>query len=115
MQFFFLSAVADAPRSVEAKDVSKTTANISWQAPDNDGGTGIMGYFVERSTRSSERWVRQNRELVTDTEYDADNLLEGTEYLYRIVAVNKRGESLPSQPSDSFVAKNPYGECKISC
>lgn len=108
--FTGILAVADAPSNVEACDISKTQATITWQAPANDGGTPITGYFVERSTNSSERWIRQTRDAVTDTIYTADNLMEGTEYLYRIIAVNKRGESSPSTPSDRFTAKNPYGK-----
>lgn len=104
------SAVSDAPRSVEVADVTKTTATISWQPPAQDGGTPITGYFVERCTKSSDRWVRQNREPVTETSYDDDKLMEGTEYSYRVIAVNKRGESSPSEQSEPFVAKNPYGK-----
>lgn len=104
-----LSAVPDAPHSVVASEVTKTEATISWQAPANDGGTPVEGYHVERCSDNSSRWVRQTRSPVTETTYHTDNLMEGTEYQYRVVAVNKRGESKPSEASEPFVAKLPYG------
>ena len=104
-----VAAVPDAPHSVVAKDVSKSEATVTWQPPSNDGGVPVEGYHVERCSDSSERWVRQTRSPLRDTTYTADNLMEGTEYMYRIVAVNKRGESSPSQPTEAFIAKLPYG------
>lgn len=106
---FSIVAVPDAPSGVEVSEITKSSAVVSWSAPSNDGGAPITGYYVERSTNSSERWVRQNREAITETTYSADNLLEGTEYIYRVIAVNKRGESKPSEASHKFIAKNPYG------
>jgi len=95
---------------VEVSNITKSTATISWQPPANDGGAPVTGYHVERYTSLSDRWVRQTREPLPETTYEADNLMEGTDYRYRVVAINKRGESKPSDESDSFVAKNPYGK-----
>lgn len=97
-----------------AEDISKSEATISWQAPANDGGAAIEGYHVERCSDSSDRWVRQTRSPVKDNSYHADNLMEGSEYAYRVVAVNKRGESTASQPSEPFIAKLPYGMSLVS-
>lgn len=107
---FIISAVPDAPSAVEVADITSSSATLSWSAPANDGGTPITGYYVERSTNSSDRWVRQNKDLITEKSYSQDNLMEGTEYLYRVIAVNKRGESKHSDSSQKFTAKNPYGE-----
>lgn len=104
-----LAAVPDAPHSLEATNVTKSEATITWQAPVNDGGVAIEGYHVERCSDSGSRWVRQTRAPVTELSYHADNLMEGTEYQYRIIAVNKRGESAPSEATTPFVATNPYG------
>lgn len=106
----YFTAPPDAPHTVTALDVTKSEATITWQVPANDGGVSIEGYHVERCSGSSERWVRQTRTPIPEVSYQADNLIEGTEYMYRIVAVNKRGESLPSQPTEPFIAKLPYGK-----
>ena len=43
------------------------------------------------------------------TEIKAEELMEGSEYEFRIVACNKAGQSEPSAPSRTIVAKNPFG------
>ena len=67
------------------------------------------GYFLERQSNVSPRWVRINRTPVESTQMPVSDLTEGTQYEFRVIAVNKKGESKPSLPSDSFLAKNPFG------
>ena len=40
----------------------------------------------------------------------ATKLLEGTPYLFRVMAVNKEGSSLPLESEDEVVPKKPAGE-----
>lgn len=40
--------------------------------------------------------------------FDATSLVDGTNYAYRVIAVNARGESEPSDSAD-FIAKDPWG------
>uniref|UniRef100_A0A671TUY2 Fibronectin type-III domain-containing protein n=1 Tax=Sparus aurata TaxID=8175 RepID=A0A671TUY2_SPAAU len=37
--------------------VTKTTASLSWEKPDHDGGSRIMGYYIEMQPVGSEEWV----------------------------------------------------------
>lgn len=90
-------------------DITATNATLSWEPPANDGGTPVTGYHVERCVKDTERWVRQTRAPVTETAYMDEKLMEGSIYQYRAVAINKRGESVPSEPTEPFTAKNPYG------
>lgn len=103
------AAVPDPPHTLVASNITKTEATITWQPPVNDGGTPLTGYHVERCSDNSARWVRQTRQPITETTYYTDNLMQGTEYQYRAVALNKRGESVPSEPTESFIAELPYG------
>lgn len=43
------------------------------------------------------------------TQVKAEDLIEGSEYEFRVIACNKVGQSEPSAPSRTIVAKNPYG------
>lgn len=101
--------VPDCPQKVVASNVFATTATISWEKPKSDGGSPVTGYMVERCTNNSDRWIRVNRDSVNQMTLDVDSLNEGSIYQYRVSAVNKKGESKPSEPCEPFTAKNPYG------
>lgn len=69
-----------------------------------------MGYVVERATNNSGRWIRITKsELRLPTLYIGD-LIEGTTYEYRVIAVNKKGESQPSESSEPFACKEPFSK-----
>ena len=103
------SAVPDKPEAPVASDIHSDHATLTWTAPASDGGTPVIGYHLERSTNNSGRWLRVSRDLINNLTYAADGLMDDTKYEWRIVAVNARGESQPSEPCD-FVAKDPWGE-----
>uniref|UniRef100_A0A8D3DA97 Titin-like n=1 Tax=Scophthalmus maximus TaxID=52904 RepID=A0A8D3DA97_SCOMX len=42
---------------VTLTEVTKTTASLSWEKPDHDGGSRIMGYYIEMQPVGSEEWV----------------------------------------------------------
>ena len=47
----FLSDVADQPdkpRNLKVTDVWKDYVTVGWEAPENDGGSPLMGYVVEQ-------------------------------------------------------------------
>lgn len=77
--------------------------------PEDDGGTPVIGYLLDRATNNSDRWIRVTREPLKAMTYDALSLIDGTNYAYRVIAVNARGESEPSDSVD-FIAKDPWGE-----
>lgn len=47
------------------------------------------------------------------TQVIAEELIEGSEYEFRVIACNKVGPSEPSAPSRTIVAKNPFGKLNI--
>lgn len=42
---------------------------MSWNEPDEDGGSPITGYWVERLDPESGKWVRCNKTPVKDPTY----------------------------------------------
>ena len=87
----------------------KSSCQLSWRAPESDGGTPIIGYYIERATARSSRWLRLNKDSIAELSYQAIELIDDTEYKFRIVAVNKVGESQPGPESESVLAKDPWG------
>ena len=47
---------------------------------------------------------------VSDTCLTVGDLMEGTEYNFRVIAVNKIGESQPSEKSKTVLSKDPFGK-----
>ena len=100
------------PSAPEPSDVTKESCSLTWTAPESDGGSPVTGYFIERSTTQSTRWLRVNKQPEPETTYEMTELIEDTEYEFRIVAVNKVGEGPPGPKSTPVKAKDPWGKCQ---
>lgn len=89
---------------------------LTWQPPEDNGGSTIAGYIIERKEARSDRWLRINKNPVTMTRYRSSGLIEGLEYEHRITAINSRGASKPSESSTITIAMDPIGTCcKTQC
>ena len=86
---------------------------MSWQQPESDGGSPITGYHVERHETSSKRWIKANKEPITELTFLVPDLVEGNEYELRVMAENKVGVGPPSSPTAPFTAKDPWGMYRI--
>ena len=58
---------------------------------------------------SSSRWSKANKKPVTERKLKVDDLEEGSEYKFRVMAENAAGVGEPCEPI-TVVAKDPYGE-----
>lgn len=114
LTFYFtfppLTDVPSPPGKPNVVDIDSTSMTISWSPPESDGGTPITGYLIEKKDRFSPRWTKVKETAIMETVYTVVDLKEGTEYQFRVIAKNKVGESKPSEPSDTKVAKPPYGK-----
>ncbi len=89
------STVPGAPTDFEVDDRDHESLNLDWQAPDEDGGSPITGYRIERWQNGS--W----QSLVADTgssrtSHDLTGLTAATSYTLRVRALNKVGAGIPS-------------------
>lgn len=100
----------DAPGKPQVSDITDKSAMVTWTPPQSDGGSHISGYFLEKSEVNLDRFVRVSRIAIKETKYQVDELVKGKEYVFRVMAENKVGLGPASEPSDSFVAKLPYGK-----
>lgn len=98
----------DAPDAPTVNEIYNSKCKICWKPPGFDGGSQITGYFIERKSELTPRWIRINKDPVSDLEFIMNDLVEDNSYQFRIVAVNKAGESDPSKPSEPVVAKDPW-------
>ena len=94
------------PINVKVNDVTKTSCKLTWEAPEFDGGSPIKGYYVERL--SGTRWIKVNKTPTKSLTMDFSDLMEGSDYEFRVSAENEAGIGKPSETTGKFVAKNPY-------
>ncbi|XP_009082687.1 PREDICTED: myosin-binding protein C, slow-type, partial [Acanthisitta chloris] len=95
--------VPDPPEAPNVTEVGEDWCVMTWDPPANDGGSPILGYFIERKKKQSSRWMRLNFELCKETTFEPKKMIEGVAYEVRVFAVNAIGMSKPSMPSKSFV------------
>lgn len=100
-----------APRGLEVEDVTTRSCVLKWKAPEFDGGSPVSGYYVESSQRSySTRWSKVNRTAVRQPRLEIKDLIELTEYIFRVTAENDAGLGKPSEPSDVVIPKDPFSK-----
>lgn len=112
MLFFYiiLIDVPDVPEKPEPSSLTETSVTLTWTPPASDGGSQITGYIVEKKEDFMTRWVNATRDAIHKTALTLNDLKEGSEYTFRVIAENKAGQSKPSEPCRPFKAKKPYGK-----
>ena len=63
---------------------------------------------MEKSGGYSSRWVKVNKDPIDKLQVHYKDLVEGSEYNYRVCAVNEAGVGPPSDDTGVFTAKDPY-------
>ncbi|KAL8579176.1 hypothetical protein ACOMHN_010760 [Nucella lapillus] len=86
------------PGVPEPSKVGKTYVDLRWDKPRNDGGTRITGYLVEKREKGMSMWTKANDYNVNDTTFTMHNLLENSEYEFRVAAISAAGTGDPSLP-----------------
>lgn len=100
---------------MEVVDWDKDHADLKWDKPLNDGGAPITGYVIEYKDKFGKDWVT-GKEVKGDlTAATIDGLKEGTQYEFRIRAINKAGPGEPSDATKPIIAKCRFGKRNLSC
>ena len=99
----FIEGKPDPPSKPTVSDIKPNQMRVSWTPPDFDGGTPIVGYFVEYRKVRSTRWTRVNlKDNPTRTNILFDDLEEKTQYQFRVSAENQIGLGSWSLLSDLY-------------
>ena len=101
--------VPNSPRSLTAEPAGPTQIFLSWKEPTPNNGPAITGYKIESKTTSSDYTVLTT--IGNTTSYTHTGLISGTQYSYRVYAINSAGTSVVSnvataKPSHTIVPTN---------
>ena len=103
------AAVDVTPRTTPASSTSLIAQSgdrsvaLSWTAPDDDGGDPVSDHVVQYSTSISGPFLPFDDGVSAANSTTVSGLTNGTEYFFRVVAVNGAGAGLPS----TLVAATP--------
>ena len=85
------------------------TCDIKWAPSESDGGSPITHYKIESRTNNGEWKFEDNLQTPTGSEkleFKITGLTENDKVQFRTIAVNKGGESPPSDPSPLHTVKH---------
>ena len=87
-----------APQHVRVSTHDSGALDVSWEAPDSDGGSPVTGYKVQWK-EAADSWdtpADVSEDTVNGTSHTIGELTGGAEYTVRVIATNAVGDGLPS-------------------
>ena len=92
------ATVPGSPTSVVAVSGNKQLA-LTWAAPASNGGSNITDYLVKYSSNGGSTWTNFVHPVSTVPSLTVTGLTNGTAYVFKVIAKNAVGISLPSANS----------------
>jgi titin len=89
--------VPGAPRDAQVDSVSDDSVSLSWRPPEEDGGSYITNYVIEKLEPDTGKWVKAATSR--SPRCTVENLLPNKQYQFRILAENIFGAGEPSEPT----------------
>lgn len=96
IQIFYSSDKPSAPSGpLEVSEADANSVTIHWKAPESDGGIPIKRYTIERRETKRVAWIKADTVKSSVTTLTVDKLMEGCDYVFRVMAENDEGQSVP--------------------
>ena len=106
-------SIKGPPSKPEVADWGEDFAELKWKAPEVAEGCEITEYRIEVRNRDKRAWNVAG--MSKDANFRvAQHMSEGNEYEFRVLAINKGGESEYSPSSTSVLAKTRFIKPKIN-
>lgn len=97
---------------IEISSITSESCVLKWMPPEDDGGTDITNYIVEKRESGSTAWQLINSS-VKRTSLNVGHLTKYMQYTFRVCAENRFGVS-KSTESETIVAEHPFSEYKFN-
>ena len=91
------------PRSVTWAKATREYVEVTWLPPSKSGGEQST-YYLEKQKLGTGVWEFCNKTAIVLTHYIANELEQGEKYIFRVRAMNSKGSSAFSEPSEPVVA-----------
>ena len=102
--------IPSKPRGpLKIDDIFADGCTVEWGEPEDDGGTPITHYTVEKCGGASTQWSACGRANGGCFKCRVTGLTPDKEYRMQVSAVNAEGVSEPLGCVDSFITENPFG------
>lgn len=95
------------PKSLEVTNIARDSMTICWNRPDDNGGSEIIGYVLEKRDKAGIRWTKCNKHNITDLRFRVTGLAEDHDYEFRVTAENAAAFGEPSHPTNFYKACDP--------
>uniref|UniRef100_A0A7N8Y5C1 Titin n=1 Tax=Mastacembelus armatus TaxID=205130 RepID=A0A7N8Y5C1_9TELE len=95
-------------RPIKISSITSESCTVSWQPPEDDGGTDITNYIVEKRESGFTAWQLINSS-VKRTSLRVSHLTKYMQYTFRVSAENRFGVGKPTE-SETIVAEHPYSK-----
>jgi len=106
----FLAPPAAPEAPLEVTEITKNSATLTWKESPEDGGSPITHYLLEMKEAWKSTWTYVEKKRAGEPlKHKLSHLTEGSEYVARVMAENKAGQSEVLE-SEKFTPKNQYGE-----
>ena len=104
-----------APTGLIATAISAAQINLSWTAPNDDGGSAITGYKLQWHKDGATAFGQEITGIAADaSSHTHTGLEQGTTYHYRLIAINVLGDSEPSNEASTTTQSTPNEDGDMS-
>lgn len=87
------------PTHITVKDVTKNSATVTWDIPENEGGAPVKNYLVDMKEISRKGWTRLT-DKCRRLSYKVSDLDEGGIYFFRVTGENEYGTGVPAETKE---------------
>lgn len=99
------------PKNLVVKLLDAGECELTWEEPEDDGGSPLTGYCVEKcEERRAASWDEVCVMSVEEKKAIVSRLLEGSKYRFRVSAENKYGRSEPCETIEPILVKSPFSK-----
>ena len=106
----FAAVVPTAPQQFNYVTSASGTITVEWEAPQYDGGSPLLGYYIYYKISSVSTWTQTS--LISPSASLVSvlgSLTADSQYAMRITAANIKGESIPSGIIYQYASQVPTG------